>query len=486
VTRAWFLPARGVRTTEATAQQLVSTGAIGSGYDPVDNDVGFRRLGAQRREVPAFTLEKARVFSVAAYRSNPMARAIVDTYTSFCVGDSGIRAQTVDPRVRVVLERLWNDPRNRLYANDRQELLLRSHMVMGESAYEMLVAPNGAVRVSYIDPTQIDSVGLEGGNPLWQQELRIKTQIGEEPLRLPIIRHDDFTGLSDGRVLFWPDWRALASDTRGYPFLAPILDWLDNYDQVLSNLIDRTALARYLAFHVTIDGADDNAIKDFINKRGGQHAPRAGTIEVTNEKVKWEPKSADAGSYEDANTSKSVLTQIAGGAGLSKHWLAEPEDANRATSLTMAEPVRRRVRGVQGLWTSHMLELTQFAVDRAVAAGRLPRQVTITDQAGNDVKVPASHVVNVTGPEIAATDAKVNADILVALAGALASMQSQQILSEEARRVALRKAWEDYVGIPYDPALDKGENTDPDAVANRIGNEEPDAAAQSLRLLLGG
>jgi len=86
---------RGDRATEATLEQLVVSGAAGGQYavDPIDGDQGFRRAGSGSREVPQWTLEKQRAYSVAAYRLNPMARAIIDTYTSFVTR----RLRTVDP-----------------------------------------------------------------------------------------------------------------------------------------------------------------------------------------------------------------------------------------------------------------------------------------------------------------------------------------------------------------------------------------------------
>ncbi|MGE3835898.1 MAG: hypothetical protein AB7H43_14110, partial [Acidimicrobiia bacterium] len=58
----FFAPIR-----EATAQQIAVSGAAGgAGYDPIDGDLGFRPMAGGGREVPGFTLEKARTFSVAA------------------------------------------------------------------------------------------------------------------------------------------------------------------------------------------------------------------------------------------------------------------------------------------------------------------------------------------------------------------------------------------------------------------------------------
>jgi len=75
---------------------------------------------------------------------------------------------------------------------------------------------------------------------------------------------DDMTGLRAGQAQWWTSWKAPLDDRRGQPFLGPILDWLDDYDNVLSNLVDRTALARYLVWDVTLDGMDSTQIDDFV------------------------------------------------------------------------------------------------------------------------------------------------------------------------------------------------------------------------------
>src|SRR5438034_714725 len=157
--RSWFAPP--TRATEATAEQLVASGALVGGYgrDPVDGDTGYKPAGQAGRSVPYWTAEKARTYSVAAYRSNPMARAIVDTYTSFCCGDKGLSLQCTNPEVRVVAEEFWTDPRNRL--GQIQDLLLRDQLVMGEQILELMTGPvTGVTRFSPIDPQSLSHVDL--------------------------------------------------------------------------------------------------------------------------------------------------------------------------------------------------------------------------------------------------------------------------------------------------------------------------------------
>lgn len=467
------------RAREATNEQLAATGASGY-YDPVDRDLGFRSLGASQREVPSRTLEKARQFSIAGYRSNPMARAIIDTYTSFAVGDSGLTLQCTNDEVRVFADDFWNDPEN--YLGD-QDIMLRSHLLNGETAYEMLVGEiSGVTRRSVVDPSRITQVEMFGGNPLWPSVLEFRNP-GGEPIRKTVIRRDDFTELRTGEVFFWRSFRALETDVRGAPFLMPIVDWLDNYDAVLSNLIDRTALARFIAFQVTLKGnkVGPKEIDEYIAARGGSHLPRSGTIEVTNESVEWKPLAADAGAYEDKSTAGTIMTSIAAGAGLAKTWLAEPEDANRATSLTMAEPVRRRVGNVQNTWLGFMTDMARFAVDQAVARGQLDAMVEVQTEGGKKQRVPAAQTVTITGPEVAAADAKVTAEVLVNLSQALSGLVAAEVLTLEAAQVAAKKAWEGFVGVPYTAELDRLE-VDVDKVADHVDSTQ-DANAPGAQII---
>lgn len=474
-----------MRATEATPEQLVATGAIGAyGQDPVDGDVGYRPAGGGRREVPYWTTERARAYSVAAYRANPMAKAIIDTYTSFCVGDSGVSFQATNPQVRAVVDTFWSDPRNRVGA--MQELFLRDHLLMGETLLEMLVGQTGGmVRFSPIDTSIVTDVTLVAGNPLWPDRVWVRNGDVGESRGYIVVAVDDVTGLRAGEAQWWTSNRALLTDRRGYPFLGPILDWLDAYDTVISNMIDRTTLARYMVWDVTVDG-DQQAVDQFLADRGGRGVPPSGSVEVHNKNVTWEPKTAETGAKEDSEAAGSVLTLIAGGTGLAKTWLAEPDGANRATSLSMAEPVRRRVAGVQKMWLDHQTELVRFAVDRAVAAKRLPATVQATDpKTGTTYEIPAAQSVMVTGPEVAAADAQITAQVLLNLSTGLQNLVDVGALSPEGARVAARKAWEDYVGVPYTHDLDSPE-ANPDDIATAVDDAAEKAPVRTLRPAAGG
>lgn len=484
--RSWIRPPR--RIVEATSDQVIATGSmLGTfGRDPVDGDTGYRTAGRGGREVPYWTREKARAYSVTAYRSNPMATAVIDTYTAFCVGDSGVTWQATNPEVAEVVREFWDDPANRL--GQIQEMSLRSQLLLGEKLYELMAGPNsGVVRFAPIDPSHIKDVQVRAGNPLWPSKVLLPPAGPEgDDREFTLVQVDDESGLREGQAMFWAPWRTLDTDIRGMPFLSPILDWLDSYDTVLSNLIDRTALARYLVWDVTVQGGQ-NEVDAFVAARGGLHVPPSGSVEVHNESVTWEAKTAQTGAAEDATANLSVLTNIASGAGLAKTWLAEPDGANRATSQSMAEPVRRRVGSVQKVWLAQQTELVRFAVDRAVAAKRLPATVEARDPRTKEVtQIPASQAVIVTGPEIAAADSQITAQVLLNLSTGLEKLVQINALTPDAAAMAARKAWEDYVGVPYTAELDSPD-ANPDDLATAVDDAATKAGgSKNLRLLPGG
>lgn len=460
---------RPQRVLEATPQQVaIAGGSLGSfGVDPIDQERGYRQWGSKgRREVPEWTREKARDYAVTAYRMNPMCTAIIDTMTAFCVGASGVKPVCTNEEVRKVVDEFWNDPRNRRGAI--QEIALRSQLLLGEKLYELMVGKSsGVVRVAAHEPSLIRDVTLYKGNALWPDKV-ILPPLGDSDRDTVwrIAQVNDKTGLREGQAMFWAPWRTLDTDVRGVPYIHSILDWLDSYDEVLSNLIDRTAVARYVAFDVTLKGDSAN-VDEYVKNRGGTGLPPSGSIEVHNESVEWKPMQIYTGADEDSKANGAVLTNIAAGAGLSKPWLADPEDANRATSMTMAEPVRRRIGGVQRVWLEQETELARFVVDRAVAARRLPETVKSKDpRTGAEIEIPASMAVTVQGPEIAAADAQLTAQVLLNLATGLEKLRDLG-MSQEAIGLAGQKAWEDYMGVPWRPELGKVE-ANPDDVATYV------------------
>jgi hypothetical protein len=148
----------------------------------------------------------------------------------------------------------------------------------------------------------------------------------------------------------------------------------------------------------------------------------------------------------------------------------------------MAEPIRRRVGAVQNVWLRRQTEMVRFAVDQAVRAGRLPATVTVDSDGGPVERTPAE-CVTVRGPQIAAADAQVMARVMSNLSAGLEQLRRIGAITPDAAEVAARKAWEDYMGVPYRPELGKPDGNLGD-IATAI-DQTPGAGQTLMDLLMG-
>jgi len=91
--------------------------------------------------------------------------------------------------------------------------------------------------------------------------------------------------------------------------------------------------------------------------------------------------------------------------------------------------------------------------------------------------------VTVTGPQVAAADAKIMAEVMHKLT--LSIKEAGPVLSPEAGAELIKKAWEDFMGTPWRPeldaALDKGDTETAAAIVEDSGEE----TAPARQLLAG-
>jgi hypothetical protein len=197
---------------------------------------------------------------------------------------------------------------------DRQDLMLRSHLLLGESLLEMLTGPmSGVVRLSPIEPGRIDEVQLRGGNAWWPIGVTLdKMAGGDSGRQLSVVEVNDFTGLREGKAMFWASvqdarhGRARVQLPRADPGSARLL----RHGAVEP---DRPYGAGPLHGVGRHRQGDQGAVDKFVADRRGTHVPPSGSVEVHNDSVKWEPKTVSTGAFEDAAAAQNVLTQIAAG-----------------------------------------------------------------------------------------------------------------------------------------------------------------------------
>jgi len=136
-------------------------------------DVGWRRGSLAGGTVPDVEREeidgeKLLRQAYGAYRSNPLAYAIVEMQTSFVLG-GGASVVAEDARVQRVVDRFWKDKENRM--GQRLYSLLTELSLFGEQFLRFFIDPmTGRVVIRQLDPLYIKEIETDPED--WERPLR--------------------------------------------------------------------------------------------------------------------------------------------------------------------------------------------------------------------------------------------------------------------------------------------------------------------------
>ncbi len=448
--------------------------------DPIDpQDVGYRALGAANRDLYGWTLRRAQEMSLHLYRSNPIASRLIRIYRSYCSGE-GFAVVGHHPEVQQVLDEAWSSPRSDL--DENHPGFTRDWLIFGEAPLPVAADDAGNVTVGWIDPTTIEQVSRDPRNNLILTTLYVRRGLGVdmEPLDIVTTQTDPLdpsAGLLVGDVFFWP-YDRISGATRGTPFLLPIIDWLDLYDQNLWEMAERVKAMRAHMWDVKVMG--DQLAVDALEKKWGTSAPKTGSTRFHNEKVTVEAVAPQLGQYEDVNGARFLLRHISTGGGVAPHWLSEPEDANRATAESMDDPVLKNLIDVQAAWKRNITRLCQFIVDRKVEAGLLDRFLPRFDSSNKEPIAeanpePTRNLVEVVVPEIDEESVGDAAQTLLQIAQAFTALDAIGAVGREAMRKIVRQVLP-ALGVPEDELPD--EDPDDQAAADQALDDFVEAASR--------
>lgn len=422
--------------------------------DP-DDDL-YRNLGAGYRDLTGSILRRAQDISVDLYRSNPLANRIIKIYTTYMAGE-GFALSCDNPEVQAIADEFWMAERNQMPLNHRR--FARDYLLYGEAPHPVASDETGNTTIGYLDPRRIDHVTTSTLNQLLLEKV-ILTRGTDSEQRLQIVRRetDPFAndaGLYGGDIFLWLHDRIGAS-TRGTPFLLPIIDWLDAYDQTLWELLERVKAVRAYFWDVEVDGGPTEIAQ--AQKLWGTTAPRSGSVRFRSKALQVSATQPQIGAYEDVAAARYLLRHIAVGAGLQPHWLGDPEDANRSTAQEMDKPILRSLEDIQGVWKSNSEAALRYVIDRKVAAGMLPRVVERYNEQGQPTgdMVPAADLVEVIVPQLTDDQMEAAAASLVQIAQAFVALDMIDVTDRETLRKVVRHILP-ALGIPAD------ELPDPDA-----------------------
>lgn len=464
-------------------------GAYGYGIDPDDHL--YRRITQAPRELPPVLQDRAVRLAWALYESNPLAHGIVEMMKDYVVG-KGFAIRSSDPDLQSIIDKHWFDPINDwdLKQHDR----IRDLSLFGELILLVFVNhADGHVRLAGLDPLHIRNVYTNVDNPeeietLVYNPRRKVGGLSDSDKFYRVIHKDEDPGsatfgrmigartdaqgniiesfhpeggkkqyLYDGSIFFFPINKVLGA-LRGRGDLLSVIDWLDAYDQILFNFVDRTLLMNSFVWDVTLKGANRQQILTWRQDHGA--VPKPGTVNIHDENEVWQEVSPKFARAEFETQQRSIKAQILNALGLPPHWFGE-QITTRIGSIELGSPALKRLESRQ-TFVRHLFEdIYTFCFDQAVIAGKLP--VPEADQ--------ASWPFTVTAPQMSNRDlAQATTSMLNTVQAIAIALTAGLVDQLEAQRIFVTIAGELGADINLDEMLSRsgaplGTGFDPDVAA---------------------
>lgn len=371
----------------------------GSAYNFDDPDAfGYTPISVSNVEIPL--VDQDRMFSVSSflYKTNPLAKRIIETQRAFIIGpNSAVHIKADDPDVNKVINDFWTDRRN----NWRRLLKERvdSLHIYGEALWPAYVnTVNGAVHLGAAHPGIIQAVIPNARNHFEPEVVVIKEgrTVGKFPDTIPsnfsvasisgetipqqslqVIKVDTQMsdgngnknpkfGYYDGDVFFFAINKPM--DTlRGISDIFPVADWIDVFDKFLFNRAQRQEYMNSWLWDIKLDGFNQAQMDEWLAKEIlSERKNRSGKYFVHNEKIERKAISPEFFSDDAVADASMFLKMIQAGSGLSSQAFGDPGNMGRENAADMNEFVFHSLQDKQDFVGVCLHDVFDFVVDQAI------------------------------------------------------------------------------------------------------------------------
>jgi hypothetical protein len=298
--------------------------------------------------------------AITAWRSNPIARRIIELTTEFSVG-TGFTF-TAPKTIEDYLLKFWRHP-----LNDLDEQLPEWADEAWRTGDLFLLCSVDAGGQMYVRALPSESIGIieTMDNDYRQEVLYKKDALDENP-------HQAYQRGSnqDAFVLHFPLNRAVGASF-GESDLAPVLYWISLYRQWLEDRARLNYFRQMFSFVLTrpftSQAEKDKYMRDFAYKLPKKSGGVLG-LDPTETLEALNPQLASG----DAETDGMALKRmIATGVGIPMHFFAEPESSTRTTAEAAGTPTFRRFER----WQQYMINVVRHVLTVAVEIHSRSRSV---------------------------------------------------------------------------------------------------------------
>ena len=374
------------------------------------SDLSWRSLARAERDLDDSL--RRRMVSTAEWldAGNPVAKAALSLRTNLIVSEGfSPRPKTEVPEFAAELEkwalRWWdiNDMDARMYERAKDAALLGETLFVRSAPN----AVNGLWEAGLVLPHHIESVQADPCNAERLLQVNLSDQasvvVGGRRVRSLQIARRHKLGEHEGRIsgeCFYLALNRRPGATRGVSDLLPVIDWLDQFDQLLYAQTERQRFLNAFCWDVTVRDATEEAIQRRADELRASGPPRPGSLNIHSDGEAWTAMAPDLKNADARDLMQYLFLLIWGGMGLPEHWFSSANTVNKASASVMDEPVWVAARERQRQWREHLQLMLDYAMqdvaEHVPEVGRIPAEERVMEVVSRDPDRTAWGLVGAT------------------------------------------------------------------------------------------
>ena len=373
--------------------------------------VGTRSLSQTDRDRYTYDRNSVLEQSLTAWRTNPIARRVVELTSQYVVG-GGLTINCKHKPAADFLDQFWFHRLNRMpvRVSEMCDELTRT----GNLFIILTTDTSGMSYIRIMPAAHIDEI-ISKSNDIEQPVLfKLKADIENlDPAPLPA--YDPLSDDPTKAVILQYAVNRPAGAQWGEPDIAPLLVWLSRYSNWLQ---DRARLNRFRnAFLFVVQAkfaseAQRKARQTALNS----NPPNPGSILVIDENENWKIISPRLDSADAEKDGLALKKMISAGAGIPLHFLAEPESATRTTADAAGGPTFRRFEQRQQYFIWMIEDILKVALTR---------------RAMIDSKLNKNIDISVTGADISSRDNSSLSQAAYYMVEVLANLKDRSLIAND-------------------------------------------------------
>lgn len=325
--------------------------------------VGVRSLNESARDRLAPDRSDILEQSLDAWRTNPLARRIVELTSQYCCG-GGLAITSKDRKAGQFINEFWNHRLNNMSVRvyEMCDELTRS----GNLFILFSSDPSGMSFVRVVPTSNVDDINARANDIEQPVSFKMKQDIKSFDAQV-FPAYDEKEDDLEKAVMVQYTINKPSGAQWGESDLAPILKWLSRYSSWLE---DRARLNRYRnAFLYTVSAKFASEVQRKARQQAlNAEPPQPGSILVTDENEVWNVINPKLESREAAADGLALKKMIAAGSGIPMHFLAEPESSTRTTAAEAGGPTYRRFQERQDFFLWVLTDILTIATHRRALA----------------------------------------------------------------------------------------------------------------------